>query len=179
MQLVFLYGQVASGKLTVARELAARTGFALFHNHLVVDAVMAVFPFGSEPFVRLREKLWLEVIGEAVAAERSLIFTFAPEKTVAADFPKRVLDLVEAGGGEVLLVALEVSAGEQERRLMRPDRADFGKLQDMDLLRARRDSFVQCMAQMPPPDLRIDTGLYRPAEAAVQIAARLPRPSQR
>ena len=56
MILVFLYGPVASGKLTIARELAARTGFALFHNHLVVDAVMAVFPFGSESFVRLRER---------------------------------------------------------------------------------------------------------------------------
>ncbi|MFD2498935.1 hypothetical protein ACFSTI_08890 [Rhizorhabdus histidinilytica] len=47
MQLVFLHGPVAAGKLTVARLVAERTGIALFHNHLVVDAVAAVFPFGS------------------------------------------------------------------------------------------------------------------------------------
>lgn len=58
MQLIFLYGPMAAGKLTVARELAARTGFALFHNHLLVDAVAAVFPFGSPSFVRLREQFW-------------------------------------------------------------------------------------------------------------------------
>ena len=59
MQLVFLHGPAAAGKLTVARALAARTGFALFHNHLVVDAVAAVFPFGSAEFRTLRERFWL------------------------------------------------------------------------------------------------------------------------
>jgi cytidylate kinase len=39
MKLLFLYGPAASGKLTIARELTTLTGFALFHNHLVVDAV--------------------------------------------------------------------------------------------------------------------------------------------
>ena len=94
MQLIFIYGQVASGKLTIARELAGRTGFALFHNHLIVDAVGAVFPFGSETFVRLRERFWLEVIAEAAKDGRSLIFTFAPEPTVAPDFAERVRALV-------------------------------------------------------------------------------------
>ena len=46
---------VASGNLTIAREIAEQTGFALFHNHLVVDSVDAVFPFGSELFARLRK----------------------------------------------------------------------------------------------------------------------------
>jgi hypothetical protein len=57
MQLIFIFGQVALGKLTVARELAARTDVALFHNHLVVDAVSAVFPFGSEPFSVIKPNL--------------------------------------------------------------------------------------------------------------------------
>ena len=56
MKLIFIHGPVASGKLTIARALAALTGLAVFHNHLVVDAVAAVFPFGSEPFIRLREQ---------------------------------------------------------------------------------------------------------------------------
>ena len=53
------YGPAVSGKLTIAKELATLTGFSLFHNHLVVDAVAAVFPFGSERFVKLREQFWL------------------------------------------------------------------------------------------------------------------------
>src|SRR5262245_57362571 len=68
MRLIFIYGAPAAGKLTVARELAALTGFALFHNHLVVDAVASVFPFGSESFSKLREQWWLAMMGEAAAA---------------------------------------------------------------------------------------------------------------
>jgi cytidylate kinase len=55
MDLVSIHGPVAAGKLTVARELSHLTGFRLFHNHLTVDAVAAVFDFGSEPFILLRE----------------------------------------------------------------------------------------------------------------------------
>lgn len=56
MKLIFLYGPPAAGKLTIARALAVITGFAVFHNHLVVDAVESIFPFGSERFTRLREQ---------------------------------------------------------------------------------------------------------------------------
>jgi len=79
VRLVFLHGPAASGKLTVAKELAALTGLSLFHNHLVVDALLAVFPFGSPGFVELRERMWLDVFAAAAAENRSLIFTFHPE----------------------------------------------------------------------------------------------------
>jgi hypothetical protein len=171
MQLVFIYGQVASGKLTIARELAERTGFALFHNHLIVDAVGAVFPFGSESFVRLREHFWLVVIAEAAKEARSLIFTFAPEPTVAPDFAERVRALVESAGGKVIFVALTVPAEEQERRLVEPSRATFGKLQSLDLLHSLRGQFAACMAAMPKPVLTIDTGSTSADDAALAIMA--------
>lgn len=171
MIVVFLYGPVASGKLTVAREVARRTGLALFHNHLVVDAVAAVFPFGSEPFIRLRERFWMDVIGEAVRADRSLIFTFAPEPTVYPDFPARVRTMVEDAGGRVVFVALRVSQEEQERRLVEPSRDAFGKLRSLDILRQFRADFMACEAAMPPPDLVIDTGAIAPGDAAEAVVA--------
>src|ERR1700744_3598970 len=58
MDLVFIHGPAAAGKLTVGKALAALTGYPLFHNHLIVDAVAAVFPFGSAAFVRLRQDFW-------------------------------------------------------------------------------------------------------------------------
>ena len=128
MQLIFIYGQVASGKLTIARQLAARTGIALFHNHLVVDAVGAVFPFGTEAFSRLREQFWIAVFEEAAKQKRSLVFTFAPEPTVARDFPGRVRGLIERNGGQVIFVALHLAQAEQGRSLVEEDRAAFGKM---------------------------------------------------
>jgi hypothetical protein len=44
VDLVFLHGPAASGKLTVARALEARVGYPVFHNHLVVDLLTTVFP---------------------------------------------------------------------------------------------------------------------------------------
>ncbi len=86
MQLIIIFGPVASGKLTTAGELAALTGLPLFHSHLVVDTVLSVFPFGSEEFVQLRDLFWLAAFEAAAKADHSLIFTFGPEPTVPTDF---------------------------------------------------------------------------------------------
>ncbi len=86
MTLVFIHGMAASGKLTIARELAELTGMPVFHNHLVVDAVLSVFDFGTEPFIKLRHEMWMAMFREAVRLDRSLIFTFTPERSVPAGF---------------------------------------------------------------------------------------------
>ena len=170
MQLVFLYGPPAAGKLTVARELAALTGFALFHNHLVVDAVGAVFPFGSAAFCRLREQWWLGAFDEAARAPRSLIFTFAPEPTVAADFPARARALVDAAGGRVMFVRLDVTAAVQEQRLVGEDRAAHGKLRSLEMLRSLAPALEEALAAMPEPALALATDELAPAESARRIA---------
>src|SRR5919199_1168928 len=99
MELVFLHGPAAAGKLTTAEALHHRLGHPVFHNHLVVDLLTTVFPFGSEPFVRLREQFWLAVFSDAARADRSLIFTFAPESTVAPGFPQRARQVVATSQG--------------------------------------------------------------------------------
>lgn len=90
MDLVFLHGGAASGKLTTARALEELLGSPVFHNQLVVDLLLPIFPFGSEPFVRLREQFWLSVFSEAAIANRSITFTFAPEHSVPNGFPLRL-----------------------------------------------------------------------------------------
>src|SRR5688572_19082412 len=99
MILVFLYGPPGAGKLTVGRELEALTGYRLFHNHLTVDLVSAVFDFGTEPFVGLREHIWLSVFREAARRGVSLVFTFAPEQTVRERFIPEAIEAVESAGG--------------------------------------------------------------------------------
>jgi len=173
MTLIFLYGHAASGKLTVGRALAATTGLPLFHNHLVVDAVASVFPFGSPEFARLRECWWLEMIEAAVRAGQSLIFTFAPEPSVAADFPQRMKAIVAAAGGDVLFVRLAITPEEQDRRIASADRAAFGKLRDRELLRTLRPQFEACLAAMPEPAITIETDSISPEDAAARIAALL------
>jgi chloramphenicol 3-O-phosphotransferase len=173
MKLIFIHGGPAAGKLTVARELANLTGLPLFHNHLVVDAVAAVFPFGSAPFVRLREQFWLATFGAAAEDGRSLIFTFNPELSVEPGFPGRALATVAAFGGTMPMVRLAAPWEELERRIDNESRGEFGKLRSLDLLRQLRDNFAAAEAEMPPADLTIDTTAVQPAEAARIIAETL------
>lgn len=172
MQLVFLHGPAAAGKLTVARVVAERTGFALFHNHLVVDAVSAVFPFGSPEFRRLRERFWLETFEAAAREERSLIFTFNPEATVSAGFTQDAVVTVERHGGRVRFVALTCPPEEQARRIDGADRAAFGKLRDRDLFQR-----LTAVGAFDYPEiaseLTLDTAAMTPVEAADRIIAAL------
>lgn len=169
MRLIFIYGPPASGKLTVGRILAERTGIPLFHNHLVVDAVGAVFPFGSTEFVQLREQFWMDTFAAAARSGRSLIFTFAPEASVAEGFPRRASALVNAEGGEVTYIELAVEDAEQELRIGRHGRAEFGKLRSLELLRELRPSMRRCGAMMPKPRLVVDTTSTTPSDAADAI----------
>lgn len=142
----------------------------------MVDAVRAVFPFGSPEFVRLRETLWLEVMGTAADAGRSLIFTFAPEGTVEPGFADRVRRRIEQAGGEVVFVRLDVDDAEQERRLTDPSREAFGKMRDVELLRDLREDFRACLEAMPTPNLTINTAILSAPEAARLIADARPAP---
>jgi hypothetical protein len=168
-RLVFIYGQPGSGKLTIARHLAASTGFALFHNHLVVDAVAAVFPFGSAAFIELRERFWIEVLREAMRSKRSVIFTFAPEPSVARDFPQRVKSLVTEHSGVCHFVELTLPSEIQDLRINSKDRSAFGKLTDVALMRELRPSFESAQRLMPPGEIVIDTGTLSARAAADQI----------
>ena len=178
MPLVFLHGPPASGKLTVARELATLTGFRLFHNHLVVDVLTAVFEFGTAPFIRLREQLWGEVLREAVQQDRSVIFTFAPERTVSAAFMPRTMAVVHAAGGRVDFVALICPLEELERRFEKASRATFGKLRSRTLFHELRQTGTFDYPPLPDSGLSIDTSQCRPQEAALRTCAFFSLPRQ-
>ncbi len=177
MKLIFIWGPAASGKLTVARALSAQTGITLFHNHLVVDALLEKFQFGDPEFVRLREAMWMTVFDTAARSGQSLVFTFQPEPTVAAGFADRVRAVIEDAGGEVKFVRLTVSRDEQERRMGAESRKEFRKMTSVELLRALHNDFEASEAAMPEADLSIDTERAPPETAAQRIAAAFELPA--
>jgi hypothetical protein len=165
MNLVFLHGPAASGKLTVGRELARITGYQLFHNHLVVDAVTAVFDFGSESFVRLREEMWLSMFREAARTGVSLVFTFTPERTVREAFIAEAVAAVEQAGGRVHFVELVCAPAELDRRVEDDSRARYGKLRSKPVLQELRASGAFDYPKLPS-GMTVDTGALSPGEAA-------------
>lgn len=174
MRLIFLYGLPATGKLTVAHELKALSGFQLFHNHLVVDLLLSTFEFGSEPFIKLREQIWLSVFEEACrACLPGLIFTFAPEATVRDSFIPETLKIIEAAGGTVDFAALTCPIDEIRKRLAHPSRHRFGKLTSVELFDQLLAANAFNRPRMPEPRISIDTSLKAPARAALEIARAL------
>lgn len=171
-KVIFIFGPVASGKLTVARTLRELTGARLFHNHLTVDLLLAVFPFGSPEFVRLREHIWTEVMLDAVRTGTNVIFTFAPEKTVSREFVPRLTNQIIEAGGAISFVELKCQEETIERRLGESSRFEFGKLTSVEEYRALRASGAFEYSSMPC-DFVIETESVSAHDAAVQLLDKL------
>lgn len=105
--------------MTVGHELARLTGFKLFHNHMTVEPVLDIFPFGTPPFGRLVTEFRRRVIEEACDAELpGLIFTFVWGLELDSDreLVGSYVDIVESRGGQVHFVEL---LADQSERLVR------------------------------------------------------------
>lgn len=168
MQLIFIHGAPAVGKLTVARELSRLTRFPLFHNHLTVDLVSSLFDFGSEPFIRLREQIWLDTFAEAARCGTSLIFTFNPERTVRQRFVNDAIHVTESAGGQVVFIELVCTEAELERRMEDASRKAFGKLASVAQYRDLKEAGAFQFPELPN-GLSLDVTTAMPVDSARAI----------
>ena len=174
MTLIFLHGLPGVGKLSVAGELAKLTHFKVFHNHLAVDLVESLFEFGSQPFIELRERVWLAAFSQAVAANlRGLIFTFAFDRTVSSRFIENTREVIESGGGEILFVELRCSTEELERRIENSSRQRFGKLNSVKQFNELKDAGAFVELGIPIERLIVDTTELSASDAARLLVGEL------
>jgi predicted kinase len=173
LQVVFIFGPTASGKLTIAREVASLTGFRLFPDHLAVNLVKDVFDYGMRAFTRIREWAWIEVLREAVHANRSLVFTFKPQSAIRSSFISHACVIIERLGGEVVFVELTCPEETIEARIENEDRRTIGKLSSLAEYQRLRDQGAFQFRTMPTPAVKIDTSQCSPSEAAGRIVALL------
>lgn len=174
-----LYGRPGVGKLTIAEYLTAETGYSLLHNHAVVDLATALFPFGSRPFVSLREKIWHLSIEHVLKAKApGTIMTFAPEKTVTDGFIPSLQKRVTDGGGVLHLIELRCAPPEIEKRLGSEPRQRFGKLRDVETYQKLDAAGTFDRPVMPEPELVVDTTEQIPLLSARMIAKHLRPPKK-
>jgi hypothetical protein len=171
--LVYLYGPPASGKLTVAEQLAELSGYPLFHNHLTVNALRPVFGFGTELFIQTLHKIRLEVFRAAASGGISMIFTNnsawqGPDgRARFADFARRARLTVEAAGGRVQFARVTAPLPVLLERVGSASRQAHGKLLDPGKLRELVSTDDQ--ASLHAEDLVIDTSQLSPWQAAQVI----------
>ena len=169
MKLIIIHGPPAAGKLTVSKELAARTGFKVFHNHISIDCVKPVFEFGSEPFWRLITKIRNETFAEAARSDVSLIHTFCYALGDDDDQYRRFIATVEDNGGTVHSVLLYCEDETRRQRIVAEERTRIGKLTDPDSIDMSREK-IDLFSPLPGWEtLVIDTTEVSPAESAARI----------
>jgi shikimate kinase len=170
MRLVFIYGPPASGKLTIATELAKLTGFKLFHNHVSIHFVQSIFEFGTRTFWRLIGKYRLEMLEEAAKEGIDTIFTFVYSKGEDDQFVKQILQRVRSHGGRVCFVRFHCEREELIRRVKAGQRRKTGKVSTKKML---NDLFREHNLDLEIPfhkSLSIDTTKQSPRSAARSIA---------
>ena len=170
MKLVFIYGPPAAGKLTVATELGRLTSYAVWDNHLSIDGLLPVFPFGSPSLNRLAEQIRVAVLDEAARTDIDVIFTFVFAHPEDIGYVERLLSAVEAHGGSVCLVQLTCTAEEQERRVVSADRARRQKTRSVERVREWNEQMDLLTPVPGRPSLTIDTMVTPADESARQIA---------
>lgn len=132
MKLLIIYGAPAAGKLTIATEVARRTGFKLFHNHVSIDCVKPVFDFGTRPFLTMIETIRFAMIAEAARERVDLIHTFVYASGEDDEHFARLIASAEDNGGGVHLVLLKCESDELKARIGNDSRVKIGKLSDPD-----------------------------------------------
>ena len=175
--LVYLYGPPAVGKLTVAQAVVDRTGFAMFHNHLTVNALAPTFGFGTKAFGDVLHRIRLDVFETAARELTNLVFTNnsawgGPHprdrfEAFAAEAARRV----RSAGGSVLFVRLTATRTTLEERVGSSSRQTLNKVIDPTVLRNLLAAHDE--TSLNGDDLVIDTDRYTPDEAADLIVAAL------
>jgi chloramphenicol 3-O-phosphotransferase len=164
---VLLYGAPASGKLTVAQALAARTGYRVVHNHLTTDLVSQVLDRGAPGFWDLVKEFRLRLFATAAAGGIDVVSTMA---YVPKDRPfiTEIEAAVRGHGGQVVFVGLRPSVETLEQRVLNQSRLGSRKLHTVQSLRAalrEADYFSAINAD----DLVIDNSSLSADETADRI----------
>ncbi len=169
MKLIIIHGPPAAGKLTVATDLADRTGFKLFHNHVSIDCVKPVFEFGTPPFMRMIELIRFGTIAEAARENVSLIHTFVYALGEDDEHFTKLISAAEDNGGEAHLVLLRCGDEVRRQRIVHESRAKIGKLTDPDSIETSKERY-DLLSPLPGRDtLVIDTSDISPDESATRI----------
>lgn len=177
MKLVFLIGSGAVGKMTVGQELMKKTGLRLFHNHMTIEPVIAVFGYYHGKVVNeIRESIFREF---AASDLPGMIFTYmwAFDQQADWDYVEHVKSIFAPYGTEFYYVEL---VAPQEVRLARnatanrirnkPSKADVEASNERLRQEDAHYRLVSNEGEIPFGNyLRIDNSDLTPEETAQRI----------
>ncbi len=176
MKLILIHGAPATGKLTVARALAAHTGTPLVDNHAAIDIARMVFGFAAPGFWDLVHDLRVTTLRAAARANVPWLITTAAYSHPGDEALLRDYDrAIERPGGLIDPVFLHCAPETRMARVSSPERARRGKISTPDGLSKYLDQ--NNFAPIPRDNcLRLSTEQAEPEATAVTIARHFEMP---
>ena len=105
-------GRRTVGKMTVGQELAKKTNLRVFHNHLIIDALLPLFDFDSPAYKTLVKEFRTRIFEETIKSRSpGMIFTFV----IAYNRPSGMqqlnewINLFKENGFEINIVELQAN----------------------------------------------------------------------
>ena len=173
MTLLVLYGSPAVGKLTIAKHIAAHTGFKIFHNHVSIDVATQFFAWGTPSYKAITYGMRKLILEEAAKANLNLIFTVVYAYPVDNEDMGWMTRTIEEHGGEVKFVQLVASKEQLLERIDAPSRKSYGKITDGALLQSILTQYDVFTPYPEREGLRFDTSTKEAEDIAEEIIARL------
>ena len=175
MRLLFIYGPPASGKYTIGSEIAKRTGYKFFHNHVTVPVAHVIFPDAheqrhGEAYSILLKQLRLIVIQAAAQEDVNLIFTLAYSGEVDDAFIDHIVQAVESNGGDVYFLQLTASDNTLMERVNNLSRKKLAKMDSPVRLKQVLETRDMRASVKYPNILHLDTSVLSPIEACNRVA---------
>jgi len=125
MHFLVIFGPPAVGKTTIGKLIEAASGIRLFHNHMSIEPVLNLFPFGSPPFRRLVDGFRRRIFEEVAQSDLpGLCFTFVWDLDNDDDrrFLESACEPFQKHGADIVFVELRATLVERLRRNRAPDR---------------------------------------------------------
>ena len=170
MNLLFIYGPPAVGKLTTASLVAARTGYKGLHNHLAFDIAASLFEPFSPPFRKTLQQVRMLGIGAGIDGGLSgIILTMCYDHPRDNEIVDELHSVVRFHGGRVQLVHLVCGIQELKKRVVSPERSLFKKVTNPEKLDAILQRWNLFTSIENHPGLRIDNTLQTAEAVAEQI----------
>ncbi|MFH1236338.1 MAG: AAA family ATPase [Parcubacteria group bacterium] len=175
MNLVFLYGPPAAGKYTVGSIISKSLGYGFLHNHVTVDFVEGIFPFGTSRYRKLNKDLRLQIIKAAVrCGAKGLVMTYLFALDSKSDWREfeHFRRAATSHSGKMYVVELRCERNELFKRITDKSRRRFHKISSRKKLRKVITSHVFQSSdrfRAKPTTLVFDTTHASPATTAKRI----------
>lgn len=170
MKFILLYGAPGTGKYTVAKELAALTGYTLFDNHIILNALSDVFGFHHPVRKKLEKEFRLRIIEEVAKADINIISTGVIMRDNEA-FYRQMLKQIEDVGGECIIVHLTADREVIKSRIENESRKAMKKISTLERFEEWSQQYPESFQKIDfKTQYTFDTTNTEPQEIAKQIA---------